>query len=186
MKSNTDHNSVNIKEIELAKEEAKLYKKLIQQSNIPGSWLKNNLADTMMILFIMLQKRDAIPEIRMKVFTDPEFSELRNLSPKQVFEKNGQYGSDLLRHPDFLKYLTYFIFGPDLPKEFISGFCDSVEMDQMFGPEVSEDFLKMLRKSVRQFNLSKHQRTTEVFRLALEIGFNKEDSMIIRKHAMNA
>lgn len=186
MNSNTDHNSPKIKEIELTREETKLYKDLIEQSDISGSWLKNNLADTMMNLFVMIQKRDVIPEIRMKVFTDPEYSEHRNISPKQVFEKNGQYGSDLLRHPDFLKYLTYFIFGPDLPNNFIIEFCDNVEKDNLFGPEVTDDFLKKLRKNVNEFNLSKQQRSTEIFRLALEIGFNKEDSMIIRKHAMNA
>jgi len=36
------------------------------------------------------------------------------LSHLQVFEKNGTRGDDVFRHPHFVKYLRYFLYGPDL------------------------------------------------------------------------
>ncbi|MBN2433826.1 MAG: hypothetical protein JXK07_01015 [Spirochaetes bacterium] len=122
----------------------------------------------------------------MKIFTDPYYAGNYKNSPKHYFEQNGLYGSAMLRHPEFLQYLKYFISGPDLPKKCIAKFCESVEKENDFELEVSNGFLKMLRKNIREFNLSIHQCSTEIFRLALEIGFKKEECMIIKKHAMNA
>jgi hypothetical protein len=172
--------------IELTEEESKLYKKLLQKSKIPGSWVKDNLSDVMLKLFSMIYQRNAIPEIRMQIFSNPEYAEYGKKPLKQVFEENLENDQNMIRSPDFLKYLKYFISGPDLPKEFIAKFCDCVERDYQFGSDFTYYFLKKLRRNVRDFNLSKHQRSTEVFRLALEIGFNKEESMIIRKNSINA
>jgi hypothetical protein len=178
--------SVYIKEIELTKEEAILYKKLFKKNRTTGRGINDNISEIMMDLFILLQRRNAIPEIRMKIFTDPDYAEHKKNSPKNYFENKGLYGSNMLRHPDFLQYLKYFISGPDLPKKFIARFCESLEKESELGFKISQGFLKTLQISIRRFNLSIHQCSTEVFRLALEIGFKKEESLIIRRNAMNA
>jgi hypothetical protein len=175
-----------IKEIELTQAEATLYKKLIQKNRIQDSLIDENLSEIMMYLFILIQRRNAIPEIRMVIFTDPDYAEHKKNSPKKYFENKGLYGSNMLRHPDFLQYLKYFISGPDLPKKFIARFCESLEKESELGFKISQGFLKTLQISIRRFNLSIHQCSTEVFRLALEIGFKKEESLIIRRNAMNA
>ncbi|MBN1601972.1 MAG: hypothetical protein JW915_10205 [Chitinispirillaceae bacterium] len=176
--------TVCVKKIQLTQKEATLYRKLIEKNRVPGSWTDTNLSEIMMYLFILLQRRDAIPEIRMKIFTDPEYSERQQNTAKKYFEQNGLYGSTMLQHPDFLQYLTYFISGPDLPRKFITKFCEFAEKENKYGLEVSRSFLVMLRKSIREFSLSTTQCSKDIFRLALEAGFNKEKSLIIRKTAM--
>src|ERR1700730_11360493 len=50
--------------------------------------------------------RKAIPEVRTKFFTDPEFNiGGRGRSRANIFEKNGTRGGAIFRHPHFLKYL---------------------------------------------------------------------------------
>src|SRR5437773_7602245 len=62
-----------------------------------------------------LLARNAIPEARLRYFTDPELNIGSRKSRKQVFESNGTVGEAIYSHGNFLKYLRYFIFGPALP-----------------------------------------------------------------------
>ncbi|MES2072011.1 MAG: hypothetical protein V4488_16765 [Pseudomonadota bacterium] len=70
----------------------------------------------MVALWNSLYKRSAIPEIRFQYFTDAERNPSgRGKSRMQIFEKNGTSGEEIFAHPHFLKYLEYFVYGPDLP-----------------------------------------------------------------------
>ena len=71
--------------------------------------------------------RNAIPEVRTKYFTDPAFNVGgRGRSRADIFEKNGTRGEDIFRHPHFLKYLRYFLYGSDLPLQTIEAFRQKI------------------------------------------------------------
>lgn len=73
-----------------------------------------------------LLERKAISDTRLRYFTDPECNPGgRGKSRKDVFEKNGTRGDEILRHPHFLKYLEYFLYGPNLPSEIVVKFKDA-------------------------------------------------------------
>jgi hypothetical protein len=75
-----------------------------------------------------LIKRKAIPELRTKYFTDPDFNVGgKGRSRVQIFEKNGTRGEAIFRHPHFLKHLHYFLYGPDLPPQILEAFRQKVE-----------------------------------------------------------
>src|ERR1051326_3289170 len=75
-----------------------------------------------------LLERDAIPEVRVKFFVDPELNiGGRGRSRAGVFEKNGTLGREVFRHAHFLKYLHYFLYGPDLPADVLDTFVKRVE-----------------------------------------------------------
>jgi hypothetical protein len=64
---------------------------------------------------------DAIPEIRRRYLTDPDLNVRgRNKSRIDGFELNGTRGRNIFKHGNFLKYLRYLIFGPNLPEVTVS------------------------------------------------------------------
>lgn len=132
----------------------------------------------------MLQ-RGAIPAIRVKYFSEPELNTGRgNKSHKEVFESNGTRGDDILEHPHFLKFLKYFIGGPDLPVETIEGFCEIIKKD---GGYVTGGTLDMLwpyvRSEIRKKNLDRLHAPEEFFKLAIEVGVGIH-AISIRQQAM--
>lgn len=118
-----------------------------------------------------LLRRSAIPSSRIKYLTDPEFFVGGyGKSRKQVFERNGCIGHEIFRHPDFMKYLRYFIHGPDLPEDTIAGFCKIVEEDRGTSGEVLDQITSFVRKQTKDEKLEKHATAEEFFKLAHEIG----------------
>lgn len=116
-----------------------------------------------------LLQRGAIPEHRLKAFVDPEYA-TRRWSPLEQFKRNGNSKDETLRHPHFLKYLRYFIYGPNLPAALIQSFEDKIE--DLGGSISSSDhvpLMKHTRTLARQFQTLKSD-ADEFFRLALECG----------------
>ena len=86
---------------------------------------RNGEADCALALSLM--ERDAIPEPRKKYFLEQGHNpEGRGKSRMQIFEKNGTTGKDILRHPHFLPYLWYFLYGADLPPSVLAAFREEV------------------------------------------------------------
>jgi hypothetical protein len=117
-----------------------------------------------------LLKRKGIPKIRVAYLSDPSmniggYGKSRN----EWFEKNGCRGDALFRHPDFLKYLKYFVNGPDLPKDTIRGFCQIIEKDSGTSSMVLEAAKAFVRKEIREKGLNKRHSAEEFFKLAHEI-----------------
>jgi hypothetical protein len=118
-----------------------------------------------------LFKRNAIPEVRVAYFMDPSMNvgghgKLR----QEVFEKNGTSGRDILRHPHFMDYLRYFIYGPDLPASTIRGFFQIIEDDVGTSGMVLDQIRAYVRKEVRDKQLNPGHAADEFFKLAHEIG----------------
>jgi hypothetical protein len=128
-----------------------------------------------------LMGRKAIPEIRMKVFTDADFNiGGRGRSHLQIFEKNGTRGDAIFRHPHFLRYLHYFLFGPDLRADVIAAFQRRVSD---CGFVTSSDIVPLgdgARRLTRQYALDPGYASEEFFRLALESGLEINEARLVR------
>lgn len=120
--------------------------------------------------------RKIVPEVRVRYFTDPALNIGLKKSRKQVFEANGTKGEAILRHPHFLPYLEYFIFGPQLPAAVIDEFW------QLFWDfdEERDEACKFAHNMTRQFDLNPREACDEFFKLALECGMNVADARSVR------
>lgn len=130
-------------------------------------------------LALSLLGRDAIPEIRRRYFTDPDLNVGSKRSRKEIFEGNGTGGDAILEHAHFLPYLKYFVYGPELPKQTIAGFCELVNDD------VERDRLRIYaREEVRQRSLDRRDAAEEFYKLALECGLYESDARSVRDAAL--
>lgn len=119
-----------------------------------------------------LNKRGAIPEVRLKYWDDPDYNTDHRfkVSNKGLFERNGCMGQDIYTDPHFLPYLRYFLFGAELPDSVI------VEFEKKVGNPnwlTSGDILpigKFARKLVRQHDLDRRRAPEEFFKLCLDMG----------------
>lgn len=115
--------------------------------------------------------RKAIPKVRLEWFTDPKLNAGGGgKSRKEVFEKNGTTGKDILRHQHFMKHLRYFLYGPDLPQDTIKGFCKIITDDAGTSGMVLDQITAFVRKEVREKRLDPAHAAEEFFKLAHEIG----------------
>lgn len=129
-----------------------------------------------------LLDRKAIPEARIRFFTDPELNVGgRGSSRRQIFEKNGTSGDAIFRHPHFLKYyLRYFLLGPDLPAAVIEGFQKKVASCK---PVTSGDIIpfgKYAKQQTRLHCLDAGTAAEEFYKLALDCGLDAHEARVIR------
>jgi len=120
--------------------------------------------------------RKAIPLIRGKYFTAPEYNiKGRGKSREKVFELNGTKGEEILKHPHFHKYLQYFILGPALSLEVIQEFDSLVttSSDQ-------ESFCILARNQVRKYSLDPKIVSEEYFKLCLELNLDLRMARVVR------
>lgn len=140
------------------------------------------IADAMADLMQSLLQRDTIPDHRKRFFTDPEYNiGGHGLSRLQVFEKNGTRGDAIFRHGNFVKYLRYFLFGPDLPKSLIEAFQRKVA--DCGTPFTSGDALivaHFARNLTRSHGLTGPEVAEEFYKLALDCGLDANDARTIR------
>ena len=129
-----------------------------------------------------LLERKAVSEVRLRYFSDSGCNPGgRGKSRKDVFEKNGTRGEEILRHPHFLKYLEYFVYGPDLPGDIISKFKDTAaSFGHLSGSDVL-DLAPAARALVRRYRLNPHDASEEFFKLALECGAAPWSADTLRK-----
>jgi hypothetical protein len=128
------------------------------------------------VLMQSIIDRGAIPDIRLQYFTDPELNIGTKMSRKEVFEHNGTRGSAIFEHSHFLKYLRYFIFGPQLPDPVIDGFVKQVNDWYM----ELDSLCKSSRQAVRQYGMDPHTACEEFHKLALECGLEHYEARMIR------
>ncbi len=129
-------------------------------------------------LALSLMKRKAIPDIRLAYFTDPQYNVGSKRSHKEIFENNGCSGDDILEHGAFLKYLNYFIHGPDLPRPTIEGFCELLDCDRD-----RHEVRAYARAQVRARGLDPREASEEFYKLALECDCDEGYARSIRDAA---
>lgn len=126
--------------------------------------------------------RKAIPDIRLRYFTDPAlFPGGRGLSRKDIWKRNGTVGDDIARHPNFLDELRYFVYGANLPPSVIAAFSAAVAN---CGQVSSSDIVplgKTARQIARTHGLQAYEAREEFFKLALDLGFWPPYAASIRK-----
>lgn len=139
-------------------------------------------ADAMAELMRSLLQRNAIPEPRKKYFTDPTYNVGgHGLSRLQVFEKNGTRGDAIFQHGNFVKYLRYFLFGPDLPTDAIESFQRKVaDCGEPFTSGDSLTVADFARQLTRAHRLNPGQAAEEFYKLALDCGLDADDARTIR------
>lgn len=128
-----------------------------------------------------LLSRNAIPEIRKAYLSDARLNVGgRGKSRLDVFESNGTRGAAVFRHPHFLKYLHYFLYGPDLPDEVATEFKQEV---QRCGMITSGDIFplgKAARSLAKRRRMEMREAAEELFKLAFECGLDASDAEAIR------
>jgi hypothetical protein len=112
-----------------------------------------------------LLDRNAIPQHRIRFFTDPAYSIDRRSSVKQRFERNT---NDVYGHPDFLKYLHYFVFGPSLPVQVIQKFEDEVRACGNVTSGDTGPLTNLARTLRKQHGLDPRDAAEEFYKLCLE------------------
>lgn len=139
------------------------------------------IADAIEELTRSLLKRKAFPQVRWKIFSDPTFFiGGRGRSHRQVFEKSGARGDAIFRHRNFVKYLHYFVYGPDLPKQVIESFQQKViECGQPFTSGDRSTVANFARRLTRSHGL-KADKAEEFYKLALECRLDQSDALSVR------
>lgn len=119
-----------------------------------------------------LVERSAIPEVRLRYWSGPEYQIGRlKASHKGLFERNGRQGDEIYTHPHFLKYLRYFLFGAQLPKAAITEFEEAVGNPEWVSSGDITDITKATRAIVRKYRLQDEDE--EFYRLALDVGLSQ-------------
>jgi hypothetical protein len=149
-------------------------------SHNSDSW--RSMADAMEELMRSLLERNAIPEARRRFFEDPAyFIGGRGLSHLQVFQKNGTRGPAIFRHGNFVKYLRYFVYGPDLPKRVIEAFQRKViDCGEPFTSGDSITVGDFARQLTRSHGLKAANAAEEFYKLALDCGLDAGDARSVR------
>ncbi len=135
-------------------------------------------------LTLSLLKRSAIPRIRWAYFTDAEYNSGSKSSRREIFERNGTIGEAIYRHPHFLKYLQYFLYGPNLPKETVNDFGTKVAECEPVTSGDLDEFKGFARDSTRSHQLERHVAAQAFYQLALEYGLAESDARYIRDGVM--
>ena len=135
-----------------------------------------------------LLKRGAVPEIRRRYLSDAEPNiGGRGKSRIQGFADHNLGSSETFRHGKFLRYLRYFIYGPDLPEAAVAGFRKIVHDDAGTSGEVLDQLCRFTRSEVRR-GLSAKRSTVpeEFFKLALECELDFHIAKCVRESAQKA
>jgi len=166
-------------QIELTERETALASQIPFDSSLAGynaaSW--RPIADAMEELMSSLEARNAIPEPRKRFFEDPAYCVRgRGFSRREIFKKNVTRGSDIYRDGNFVKYLRYFVFGPDLPVPVMEAFQEKAK--SMSGDSIALGDLG--RQLTRSHGLNAGEAAEEFYKLALDCGRGADDARVVR------
>lgn len=188
MSLNTLDRAICIDKIELTETEETLLKALKTFTINPSEEYKKRLLklENCFLLTKSLIARDAVPHHRIDYFVKAEYrlSDTRK-SRLQVFESNNTSGEAIFRHPHFLKYLKYFIYGADLPQAIITQ-IKAIKAETFYDSDFVEQALPNI-KSYFNANYDKASRNAfseEIFKLSLDLGVEFSDSVQLRNKVM--
>ena len=174
--------------VELTENEQVLVARIDFESHTHEAYLDNQAP--ILALLRSLSDRNAIPAQRLKYWNDPEYSMggYRHTSNKGTFERNGVEGDEIYTHPHFLKYLRYFLYGPDLPDKLMEQFksgCEAgfVNIDYVTSSDITpicKSARAVARIAIREHKLKRHHVTEEFFKLCLDMGLDVSDARVVR------
>lgn len=154
--------------IDLTKDEQQLLGTIkLEALNVDNGQPTRDNCERAAELTSMLLERKAIPDVRLRVFSKPEYATGCGPSSLEQFRRKGNSHDQMLRHPHFLKWLRYFVFGPQLPDGFIALFQEKVEELSPLTSGDTQPLRTLVRRLVREYELEKSE-ADEVFKLCLE------------------
>jgi hypothetical protein len=177
-----------IGEIELTRTEQELVGKIVFDVLSPRALEAkeiNENGERAAALMMSLIHRKAIPEQRLRYFTDPDY----NPGPGRAsrfdnFRANAGSKDEVFRHPHFLPYLHYFIYGSDLPSRLKEEFLAKTESSWVKEHELSE----LARQLVRKYDLPRHpgnyRLKDEFYQLALDCDCDERVARSVREAVM--
>jgi len=170
--------------IDLTPEEDELLK-IIDFDLSQSDWeTRNACLEAAGALTESLLKRGAIPEIRRRYLTDAALNAGgRGKSRIQGFSAHGLEHSQIFRHGNFLKYLRYFIYGPDLPSATVEGFTKIIDDDAGTSGEMLDQRCRFTRAEVRRLPTERYKLPEEFFKLALEKDVDLHVARCVRNSA---
>ncbi len=90
-------------------------------------------------------------------------------------------GDAIFRRPHFVKYLRYFVYGPDLPKPVIEAFQQKViDCGTPFTSGDSITLRDFARHLTRSHGLAAGDAAEEFYKLALDCGLDAGDARSVR------
>lgn len=131
-----------------------------------------------------LLNRNAIPKPRLRYFSDPKCN-LSNprISHEQIFEDNGKKGSAILEDPSFLKYLKYFIYGPNLPESLLSELY-RIKAESFYDDDFKDLALLHIRSYFKRSSLTAKELSEEIYKACLDLEIEDIFSVQIRNSVM--
>ena len=146
-------------------------------------------ADKVVELVDSLLGRGAIPEVRMRYWTDPEYCTAPGKSSHAgIFARNGGTDHEIYKDLRFLPYLRYFLFGCELPnaavEEFQTGLAGQRIRPEWFTSGDHDPMWRLARKVTRKHGLEKRWAAEEFLKLCLDLGFDIDVARSVRNAVM--
>lgn len=138
--------------------------------------------EPILALLASLNDRGAIPDHRVRYWTDPEYNPGRvRGSREQIFARNGSAGNEAYTHPNFVKHLRYILFGAELPSIVMTAFEEEVGNPKWVSYGDALELGKFARSLVRLHHLRPEEVDDEFFKLSLDIGLTINQALRIRQ-----
>lgn len=132
-----------------------------------------------------LLAREAIPRVRMRFYADPEFNPSHpGCSRREMFLRSTHSDEQAYRHQAFLRYLHYFIHGPDLPEDIKDKFFETASEHFVEVNELEEKARWLIRTSDVQRYPRDYELHEKFYQLALDCGCAEGDARRVRKAVM--
>jgi hypothetical protein len=154
-----------IKPVELTPEEIDLFKEMEAEFSKSSGYT----GEAASRLMESLRTRKAIPEVRISYVTEP-YPGGRGKSHQDDL-KSGSWRNDIFKSPHFVKYLRYFIEGPDLPAATIEGFRKILSDDLGTTGMIMDQLCRFARAEVRKLRLDATTARDEFWKLAKEVRY---------------
>lgn len=168
-------------QIVLTEPEEALYRSIDEGAEGPQAWAANGRR--IRTLLKGLEARGALPEIRLRYFKDPDLNVGGHGSSREGWMERNGCGDDLWAHPSFIKYLKYFVEGPELPSAVIASFQEAASAPfREWG-----DLHSLVRKEAAAVRFTSAPSVgEEFFKLALECDLPEYEARQLRDAARNA
>jgi hypothetical protein len=132
-----------------------------------------------------LLNRKGIPEVRLRYYADSEYNPSHpKTSRREFFLRNAGNDEAAYRHPHFLKYLHYFVYGADLPEK-IKGLFQETASESFVKPQNLVDRVRWL---IRSSDIERYPRDYELhdkfYQLALDCECFEGDARRVRSTVM--
>ncbi|WOH55128.1 hypothetical protein [Bradyrhizobium sp. BWC-3-1] len=178
--------------IALTEDEAALLAQIDLRDQLPpgtdGHAVYQSNRKPIVALLRSLTERGAIPEHRIRYFTDPDYKTGQTKGSRQeLFERHNE-GDEVYEHPNFKQYLRYFLFGPELSDSAILEFEKEISKPEWISGSDGIDLGKKAIKIARAHHIQKHKAADNFFKLALDMGisFSQADTIqgIVRRSSL--